>query len=695
MGRSSIYIRCSSDVLLMQDSREIDYFGQRILQIVQPIAASGDRRKVLSLLAQSIANNFAADGCWVVQYLSPGVTRVAASACFNHRAHAVSADLAGYSIPPAPSPIQWRIPSLGDYQVMVVETRNQGQVTGCLIVATKGVEWYRETKLVFEIVADYVGAALIEEDLHVQAQISQIYPKLHHHLTQAIVENQQVDRLFEIAVADMVDALQLKRGLVLTLKAGEAGKQQRSSKSKGADRLPGSKLLPPSATGVSRSEAASTERSQIKSTKLVNLEDRRVRLLEQSSQSSVLTKQTEPKTTTQVQIVTTVDVRKGDLAPLPPSFFLEDSHFCAAALANAPHPTIFNGTDRSTETDRLIFQNEQLPSIAMIPLMGTITGDRQPADAVWGWLILQHDTSRHWHPVELELLQCQVYQIALARIHQKSLKQARNSIASRTSQVQTSLQIQAKLHDAGRKRMEKLREANELKDDFINTISHELRTPLTSMSLAIKMLRQPDVDPDRREQYLDILDQQCQREIKLVNDLLKLQQLESNQLEFRPQTISLNPFISEQATIVADRWQESKALELWLHLPQVSPQIETDADSFKYILEELLVNAGKFALPETMVEVWLNVTPERTVFQITNQSKPIPDQDLPHLFDKFRRGSGVTQQAIAGTGLGLSLVQSMVDHIQGTITVASDPITSAIAKTSFTVTIPAQLEPLA
>jgi signal transduction histidine kinase len=693
MGRSSIYIRCSSDVLLMQDSREIDYFGQRILQIVQPIAASGDRRQVLSLLAQSIANNFAADGCWVVQYLSPGVTRVAASACFNHRAQAVSAELPTYNIPSAVNPVQWRIPLLPDCQVMVVETHNQGQVTGCLIVATKGVEWYRETKLVFQIVSDYVGAALIEENLHVQAQISQIYPKLHHHLTQAIVENQQVDRLFEIAVADMVEALQLKRGLVLTLKAGEAGKQQRNnSQPRGVDQLPGSKLLSP-ATGISRSEMNSNQRGQIQSTKLVNLEDRRARLLQQpNSQSSALTKHPEPKTTTQVQIVTTVDVRKGNLASLPPSFFLEDSHFCTAALANAPHPTIFDGNDRSTATDRLIFQNEQLPSIAMIPLMGAITGDRQPADAVWGWLILQHDCSRHWHPVELELLQCQVYQIALARIHQKNLKQARNAVASRTSQVQTSLQIQAKLHDAGRKRMEKLRQANELKDDFINTISHELRTPLTSMSLAIKMLRQPDVDPDRREQYLDILDQQCQREIKLVNDLLKLQQLASNQLEFRPQTIALNPFISEQATIVADRWQERKALELWLHLPQVSPQIETDADSFKYILEELLVNAGKFALPQTMVEVWLNVTPERTVFQITNQSKPIPEQDLPHLFDRFRRGSGVTQQAIAGTGLGLALVQSMVDHIQGTITVISDPISTSIAKTSFTVTIPTLIE---
>ncbi|NJR32044.1 MAG: HAMP domain-containing histidine kinase [Chamaesiphon sp. CSU_1_12] len=366
------------------------------------------------------------------------------------------------------------------------------------------------------------------------------------------------------------------------------------------------------------------------------------------------------KTTTQIQIVTTIDNRKGNALsqPLPSSFLLEQSLFCKTALANAPNPTIFDGNDLGTPTDRLIFQADRLPSMVMIPLMGATTGDRQPKQPVWGWLVLQTNRSRPWHPVELNLLQCQIYQIALARIHRKALKQARNAVANRTSQVQTSLQLQAKLHDVGRKRMEKLRQANELKDEFISTIGHELRTPLTSMSLAIKMLRQVDVDPARREQYLDILDEQCQREIKLVNDLLKFQQFETRQVEYRPQRISLNQFISEQATLVADRWDDSKSLELALYLPQVSPQIDTDADSFKHILEELLINAGKFALPNTMVEVLLTVEPEQIIFQIANLSKPISDEDLPNLFDRFRRGAGITQQAIAGTGLGLSLVKS-------------------------------------
>ena len=677
MGRSSIYVRCSLDRLPMQDSREIDYFGQRILQIVQPLAAGEDRQEVLSLLAQSVANNFAADGCWILQYVSPEVVRVAASACVSHRTNSLSERLPTADIPAAPTPIQWRMPLLPDYHVTIVETRNQSLVTGCVIVATKGVEWFRETKLVLQIVADYIGVALIEADLQEQAQIARIYPRLHQQLTQAIVENHPMERLFEIAVADMVEALQLKRGLVLTLKTSDAKQPASHLKPKTPVTVPAPRNLP------DELELSSPDSEW----------DRPIAEQAASVEPPASSVPAPTPKVTQVQIVTTVDVRGGNLPSLPTSFLIENSDLCQRALANAPNPTIFDGHEiQSTPTDRLIFQPDRLPSIALIPLMGTIAPGRPPAEALWGWLVLQHDRSRHWHPTELKLLQCQILQIALARIQRRELKQARTAVANRTSQVQTSLQLQSKLHDVGRKRLEKLRQANELKDEFISTIGHELRTPLTSMSLAIKMLRQADVDPERRAQYLDILDEQCQREIKLVNDLLKLQQFETQQVEVRSQPISLNQFVSQQATIVTDRWPESKSLEIALHLPPLSSQIETDADSLQHILEELLINAGKFALPETLVEVWLKVEPEQAIFQIANLSKPIASDDLPYVFDRFRRGAGVTQQAIAGTGLGLALVKSMVDRIQGTITVASDVVEPGIAKTCFTLTMPTVIE---
>jgi signal transduction histidine kinase len=684
----------------MQDSREIDYFGQRILQIVQPLAAGGDRREVLALLAQSIANNFAADGCWVLHYPSPGVVRVAASACFSHRTNTITLQLPDLRPPSAPTPALWRMPLLPDYQVIVVETRDEQQINGCVIVATKGVEWYRETKLVLQIVSDYVSTALIEEEFYIQARISGIYPQLHYNLAQAIAENQPTKRLFEIAVSDMVKALQLKRGLAIVLKSKDLS-------------IPKDSQVEPT---TPRAQAISTTKNTDRGTNHQSINAPAEKLLskqthhvgaaapaEQRQQFADPVSASKPDPTsippveaaenfTQVQIVTTIDTRKGTPKPLPPSFFLENSRFCQTALANAPNPTIFDRQDLGTETDRLIFQPDRLPSIAMIPLMGVTPPGRESTGEIWGWLVLQHHEIRRWHPVELKLLQCQIYQIALARIHRTSLQQARSNVANRTSQVQILLQIQTKLLADARNQMEKLKQANELKDEFINTISHELRTPLTSMSLAIKMLQQAGIEPARQQQYLNILDEQCQREIKLVDDLLKLQKLESKQLDFRTQPISLNQFISEQAKVVVDRWNSSKSLELSLHLPPVSPQIETDPGSLKHIIEELLTNAGKFAIPKTMVTVSLFSDSEQVKIQVVNLSKPIPSEDLPHLFETFRRGSGTTKQAISGTGMGLTLVKALVEHLKGDVSVTSTPIDGGIAETCFIITIPIFLE---
>jgi signal transduction histidine kinase len=652
----------------MQDSREIDYFGQRILQIVQPIAAGADRREVLTLLARSVATNFAADGCWILQYSSPGVIRVAASACVSHRANSIESQLVDYAPPAATTPTMWRMPLLPDYQVMVVDLVDGQQVIGCMILATKGVEWYEETKLVLQVVGEYVATALVQEDLYIQSQVAELYPKLHYRLTQAIVEQQSTDRLFEIAVSDMVTALKLKRGLVLTLKAGDYAKQ------------PSPQATPPQP----EPEPLAPETGDV-------WDD------PPPTQSDFNTSAPTPPPServpdpTQVQIVTAIDTRKDNNRSLPLSFALENSHFCQVALANAPQPTIFDRDRHGTALDRTIFQDDRLASIAMIPLMGA-GSERTAQSALWGWLVLQDRDSRRWHPIELNLLQCQIYQIALARIHKRALQQARTTVDNRTSQVQILLQIQTKLLADARNQMERLKQANALKDELIDTIGHELRTPLTSMSLAIKMLSQPEIEPERRERYLGILNEQCQREIELVTNLLKMQQLESKQLDFRPQTVSIDRFITEQATFVADRWAQNKSLELALHLPPESPKIETDADSLKHILEELLVNAGKFAIPQSIVELWLSVNDSSAIVEVTNSSKQISSADLPHLFEKFRRGAGVTQQAIAGTGLGLSLVKALVEHIKGEIVVTSQPIGEAIAKTTFTLKIPLVLE---
>jgi signal transduction histidine kinase len=124
-----------------------------------------------------------------------------------------------------------------------------------------------------------------------------------------------------------------------------------------------------------------------------------------------------------------------------------------------------------------------------------------------------------------------------------------------------------------------------------------------------------------------------------------------------------------------------------------SLMLNTDPDSLNRILLELLTNAGKYSDPDTTV--CLQVTHQvqqslnQVVLTLTNTGPGISPADLKHIFDKFRRGQGVTQQAVKGTGLGLALVKCLVEHLNGTIEVSSCPSeNSQTFLTSFTLTLP-------
>jgi signal transduction histidine kinase len=119
----------------------------------------------------------------------------------------------------------------------------------------------------------------------------------------------------------------------------------------------------------------------------------------------------------------------------------------------------------------------------------------------------------------------------------------------------------------------------------------------------------------------------------------------------------------------------------------------SDSDSLHRILLELLTNARKYADPGSTVDLTVEYQGELPARQIQliirNIGAGITADELPQIFDKFRRGQGVTKQAIPGTGLGLALVKSLVEHLDGTITAASRPLADSPSwETWFTVTLP-------
>jgi signal transduction histidine kinase len=150
--------------------------------------------------------------------------------------------------------------------------------------------------------------------------------------------------------------------------------------------------------------------------------------------------------------------------------------------------------------------------------------------------------------------------------------------------------------------------------------------------------------------------------------------------------------IDELAQSFTEKWSD-KRLALTVDNPAHSLMLNTDADSLNRILMELLTNAGKYSNPNTTVHLkvthQVQPTLNQVVLTLTNTGRGISPTDLTHIFDKFRRGEGVTQQAVQGTGLGLALVKCLVEHLNGTIDVESRPSkTSQTSLISFTLTLP-------
>jgi signal transduction histidine kinase len=313
----------------------------------------------------------------------------------------------------------------------------------------------------------------------------------------------------------------------------------------------------------------------------------------------------------------------------------------------------------------------------MMPLMGKKTSESDSA-MVLGFLVLQSDLPRSWGQEELELINWVGIQISTAIIHEQTLNRVNLIVDERTAQFKSSIDMQGKLSARMRQHIEQLQKLNQLKDDFLNSMSHELKTPLTSMKIAIKMLRQPEISPQMREKYLDILEQEWNREYNLIKDLLTLQQVESGELTYSPQELDLSQTIADLSQTIATKWQPGRDIKLVCDVSSPDLKIHTDPESFEYILQELLANAGKYCDPHTTVELavshQLTAQHAEIVIAVANVGAGITPEELPHIFDKFRRGQGVTDRAVPGTGLGLTLVQYLVEHLNGSLEVKSEPL---------------------
>jgi PAS domain S-box-containing protein len=245
--------------------------------------------------------------------------------------------------------------------------------------------------------------------------------------------------------------------------------------------------------------------------------------------------------------------------------------------------------------------------------------------------------------------------------------------------------------------MLELQRLNQLKDDFLNTVSHELRTPLANIKMAIRMLEitfqydlapsDPETAPPSRDpnRYLEILRDQCDRELHLINDLLDFQKLNANAYTTVIETVNLSDWVTQVTSGFHARLNQQQ-LQLQIVLAPNLPDLISDVVSLNRILAELLSNACKYTPPGECITISIQLLDEERVqLQVRNSGVEIASDELLHIFDPFYRIPNSDRWNQGGTGLGLSLVKKLMEVLGGTI-----DATSGAGQTCFTVTIPIQ-----
>ena len=203
---------------------------------------------------------------------------------------------------------------------------------------------------------------------------------------------------------------------------------------------------------------------------------------------------------------------------------------------------------------------------------------------------------------------------------------------------------------------QKQRAAIQRERDFTRAAAHELKTPLAILQAHGEALRE-DILPEKRAEYLDVILDECGRMSALVGRLLELSRLESgNPLQKEPLDL---------AALVREVWEplalplEQKDITLKLDLETL--QLEGDRERLREAAGNLASNALRHCTPGGTIRVTLKREGSRAVLTVYNDGEPIPEADLPHLFQPFYRGGDKSRSRDSGgTGLGLAIVRAAV-----------------------------------
>lgn len=202
--------------------------------------------------------------------------------------------------------------------------------------------------------------------------------------------------------------------------------------------------------------------------------------------------------------------------------------------------------------------------------------------------------------------------------------------------------------------------------EFVSNVSHELRTPLTTMRSYLEALtdgawENKDIAP----QFLEVTQNETERMIRLVNDLLQLSKMDHKEMDMLKERVNVIPFFHH----VLDRFEMNKdeTVRIDRTIPKDSIFLWMDKDKIIQVIDNIMSNALKYSPPEGVIRFKVTKERNRIKVMIQDQGPGIPPDKLDKIFDRFYRADRARSRQLGGTGLGLAIAREIIQNHHGQI----------------------------
>ena len=219
-----------------------------------------------------------------------------------------------------------------------------------------------------------------------------------------------------------------------------------------------------------------------------------------------------------------------------------------------------------------------------------------------------------------------------------------------------------------------IRRLERLKSEFVSTVSHELRTPLTSIRGSLGLLSGGvgGALPDKAKGLIEIAKNNCERLIRLINDMLDIEKIESGKMTFNLRPLELMELI-EQVARANDGFAVQHGVRLQVTAAVPGAKVQGDGDRLVQVLTNLISNACKFSPAGSSVDIAVARLGERLRVEVADHGPGISDDFRKRIFQKFSQADATSTRKEGGTGLGLSISKAIIERLGGQIGFFSEP----------------------